>query len=522
IDESLDAVYLEGNQYSEGLDSTDTEVAPLNFADSQVNDEPLSDSDLTLLTPADNLIPSTNNLYQWQDEWQISLVDKSKPLIDIEYDNDEEVDYDAYVHDYALKTNHEQADQLLLKQLVQQFEQLKDCPLDDIDDYERALIVFFDDYPKAYSESYFFAKAHFDWQQHIDSWHNDEYPWYLLRNMDESYSKIAHFDTKDNFLKYIASKYPMVYQHWNFDLPDLVVPRKWQFIREFFWPHIAYDVKQQLNNLKQELTHYKHSDFDPDSYPHMEYWLNHPQLKTLDKRLGIFGVINLIDFISIGLWCWVVFQCLGFITGYQTAFDDGMQSWLIISGFYIYWQLQLNLFSHSKLDLDFIPDNFFLVLQIVGLILICAFALQAFQNPSLTDTYNALHLLLFTFVLIWAFRQRNIVEKVLIILNATLLFIVVGTISTNNINPIVWLLFSIPIIVNVLDNKTRFSMTFINKKIQSALIIMPLITVYLLVFKTIPLLFNQGLFVSSLLLIIGVMLMIGMGYKAINYFTIDA
>lgn len=488
----------------------------LAIDDSSAINELLSECDVSLFTQAESFPSAINKLDLWQDEWLDSIVDKSKPL-----SNEEEVNFETNIHGYALKSDHDKADKLLFKQLEQQFDQLENCSLDDIDDYERALIVFFEGYPKAYSDSYFFAKSHFDWQQYVDGWDNSEYPWLLLRNIDESYIKISHFDTKNNFLKYIASKYPMLYQQWDLDLPELVVPRKWQFIRSFFWPHIAYEVKQQLNNLKQELAHYTHTEFDPDTNAHMQYWLNHPQLKVLDKRLGIFGVINLIDFILIGLICWVLFQFLGSVVGYQAALDDGIQSWLTISLFYIYWQIQLNIFTHSKIDLDFVPDNFFLVLQAISLLVIFSLAMEAFQNPSLTDGYDALHLFSFIFVLIWALRQGNIITKVLMVLNATLLFVLVATTGTENTNPAVWLWFSIPIIVHLLKIKTRLSMLYISEKILSALIGAPLIILYLLATKTVPLFFNQGLIVSSLLLIVGVMLIIGMAYKAINNFKTD-
>ncbi|PNK61184.1 DnaJ domain-containing protein [Psychrobacter sp. FDAARGOS_221] len=240
------------------------------------------------------------------------------------------------------KDSYADTDSQLTHCLTEQFEQLKDFPLDALEDYEKALIIFFDDHIKAYPTAYALAKSHFNWQQYFDVWQQPDYPWYLLQQIEEGYSASTHFINKLQFQKYMAKAYPVVYQYWDFGLPYGKAPDRWQFFKRLWFPISAPELNAQLNGLQTELL----SEAAGDAIDNKQ--LNYPQLLILKQRLTPFGMIHWTDFVLISIGVGAVIANLALIFPYHSALYDYIGVVTVLSLTYLYWQLYVGYLIHPE------------------------------------------------------------------------------------------------------------------------------------------------------------------------------
>lgn len=146
-------------------------------------------------------IPSANRLY---------TSDNGDIIDDIGFGN---VDLDD--EDLTAWTNLWQAqdDHQLAKVLQTQFAELDNQSLDFVHDYELELLQFlaYDDEPLVMS--YKASFDYFNWQQYLNSWQAEQYPWSLLAHLHQRYPYLEKFLQSDMDLM-LLQNYPNVHNYW--------------------------------------------------------------------------------------------------------------------------------------------------------------------------------------------------------------------------------------------------------------------------------------------------------------------
>ncbi|WP_019673284.1 J domain-containing protein [Psychrobacter lutiphocae] len=272
-----------------------------------------SDQDSNVLQQAQQ------QLIEWHQQWQ--------HCINAGLSEDENED---------AKDKHTDIDTQLTRCLTEQFKQLTELPLDALEDYEKALIIFFDDHLKAYPNAYTLAKSQFNWHQYFNVWQQPEYPWYLLQQVEEGYCASTHFINKLQFQKYMAKAYPVVYQYWNFGLPYGKAPDRWQFFKRLWFPISAPELNDQINALQEDML----SKTAGDAIDNKQ--LNYPQLLILKQRLTPLGMVRWTDFVFIALGVGAVISSLALIFPYHSALYDYIGVVTVLSLTYLYWQLHVS------------------------------------------------------------------------------------------------------------------------------------------------------------------------------------
>ncbi|WP_296405457.1 J domain-containing protein [Psychrobacter sp.] len=455
IDDTLD------NEEDDGFVEAATEGFSLIIKGNSYYFKPTEQAQLNI---APLPLDAQQQLIDWHIEWQqcLEVADQADKLA--QADNVPQADKSNQA-DPELQTplNSDQQSSLkidtrLTQCLTDQFEALKDYPLDVYDDYERALIVFFDDNTKAFPAAYNLAKSHFGWQQHIDNW-QPCYPWHLLQQIDEGYNADSHFIDKHQFQNYMAKAYPLLYQHWDFSLPYSQAPSRWKFFCQLWFPIPAIELNQQINALQAQML----STSTSTTINNPE--LNYPQLLILKQRLAPFGIIRWPDFLIIMLGVGAVIANLSLLFSYTSALYDYIGVVTIISLMYLYWQLQISYLANPEHNILSKPVR--IGWGMLSLVLWLLFISPLHISTLPFNNYYAAHLAgLSTLLAFNSFmRPAHLKHIIWVATLCLLLFIVVLPIAANMSNqigylvvtkgsapPLIWLGAMVPILLVTLGS----------------------------------------------------------------------
>lgn len=113
----------------------------------------------------------------------------------------------------ALDTTKDMADKSLYDCLKLHFSMLGELPLDSTHDFETLLIDWFDEIDALHPKSFALANQHFQWQQRLQSWEAERYPWNVVQRLVDIY-QYAYFDRGDVLKGYLASNYPELHAYY--------------------------------------------------------------------------------------------------------------------------------------------------------------------------------------------------------------------------------------------------------------------------------------------------------------------
>ncbi|WP_230656067.1 J domain-containing protein [Psychrobacter sp. I-STPA10] len=272
----------------------------------------------------------------------------------------------AWQHIVAKQTtsdtpSYSSLDQQLQQLLIEQLNELQQQPLDMQTEFEEDLLIWFSEQSIIFADSYQLAKSHFAWDKHLNEWQNFEYPWFHLSYIDRQYQQFTNFQTPGNWLKYLASYYPDVYQHWELKPNgEFRAPNRLIFMDIMHFPYKIQPLAIQLEALNNELQIYQQQESEQEfkissnssemAVLTASYWLEHPQMQALNR--WTFGwVIRPYDFIilatiSIGV---LMLICLLVNSQWQQPyFYDGIGVFLTIATTYLFWQFLIGFFAQPQ------------------------------------------------------------------------------------------------------------------------------------------------------------------------------
>lgn len=437
----------------ESLESSDLEEQ--NLAASELEEDDLDEETFT---------PYFFESSQWSHEWQQICEDNEA---------------DATSQDQRLHA-------LLLTQLE------TSRSLDEQNDFEEALLVWFDDKPTEFTLSYQWAKSYFGWDERLEDWSRNEYPWYRLDSLDERYQQVSYFKTPYDFYSYLAQHFPLVASHLSVvSLSELkneyVNPsslERMTVFKQLFFPFRVTGLSQELKALDADLEYYINDhpaahlahDTDDDEY-NARYWQQNSALTTL-KGWILERFIQPRDFIIIAVVIATIVGMSSLITpnSWTNFYFDGVGVFVAISISYLFWQLQLRLFATPDHFISKEPwatgwRNASILFFILGYISWLDVATLDTQNMPSSPVYFLTQLAGASLFAAYSMRQDNIVVKVVTWHAAFLLLIITVLVpllvflveqppydgdKTFAISPLVWLLLTAPaFLVNISHTHER-------------------------------------------------------------------
>ncbi|WP_227431145.1 hypothetical protein [Psychrobacter sp. I-STPA6b] len=455
--------------YSVNTTSPNQQTLVIDIADININVETYTDENSPFFTEMDTTTDlddtNTNNatpiyekvtafthwqLTDWQREWQNVL-------------NNQKFNKDQHLYEL----------------LTKQIQQLKQCPLDEQNDFEEQLLSWFAEQPAIYPDSYQFAKSQFGWDKYLNHWQHSQYPWYQLEHLNNLYQHFSFFQSPANWLQYLASHYPDVYQHWHLKIDgEFRTPNRWLFFNQMLLPYKARPLAEQLKQLNDELQFYQqHSpQVNDNNKLTAKYWQQHPQMQALQR--WVFGwFIRPIDFgLMAGLIA--IFMSLFWVLAQGNWLNfsyDSVGIFVVLTIGYIFWQLQFKFFANLSQDQE---DNEFkknwLYNSSILAFVIYTFWLSFSQNKPLTDNLYSESFLYFLanlaglnlFLSMARMQNKNIFivgvssyfALFLVAFNIVIPFIIVISVTEAPsgfipLSPFSWLLPIAPIFLTALDKK---------------------------------------------------------------------
>lgn len=247
-------------------------------------------------------------------------------------------------------------------------------PLDEQNDLEETLLSWFDDQPPLFPRSYDWAKEHFDWNARLKHWSYNHYPWYMIDSLNRRYEQANYFHLPSAFRKFLLLRFPIVARYWsaanlrddskdnqtssNDDDNEVVPIKRLDVFKGLFFPINVGELAYELNTLDQELTYYNQgemplheevTDTEGKTF-NAQYWQKESPLKDLNdwvfKRFIVledFGAIALAVVAVLGAASFMANQVFGW--SWQNVFQDGMGVFITIALYYLFWQVQVRLFT---------------------------------------------------------------------------------------------------------------------------------------------------------------------------------
>ena len=397
----------------------------------------------------------------------------------------------------ADSANH--SDQRLQTLLQSQLETPRS--LDEQKDYEEELLVWFDDNPPLFVLSYQLAKSYFRWNERLEHWSRNDYPWYRLESLDQSYQQVSYFQSPAAFYGFLTKRFPMVASYWtNSSLrktqnqyidkveEEPIYLNRSDFIKRLFFPFRVTQLAQELKTLDAELDYYIHDhpaasdllDRETDNHGKAftaRYWQQESSLKTLKARV-FDRFIEIEDFGSLALFIALTMFLLAYITpnSWTNFFFDGLAVFLIVSLYYLFWQLQLRLFATPEKFVSYESwstgwCNASILFFILGYISWLDIANLDTQGMPSSPVYFLTQLAGASLFAAYSMRQDNIVVKAVTWYAGFLLLIITVLVpllvffaeqppyegdKIFAISPLFWLLLTAPaFLVNISDTYTR-------------------------------------------------------------------
>ena len=366
--------------------------------------------------------------------------------------------------------------------------------LDEQKDFEEALLVWFTEQPSIFAASYDLAKTHFRWDKRLEHWSRNDYPWYRLESLDERYRHVSYFQSSTAFRRFLTQHFPTVASYFplenlnetkdNEKTQELVRVKRSSIFRQLFFPFRVIELAQELKTLDTELNYhiYEHpaasqlaltdTDVNSDTLS-ARYWRQDSALNLLyDWILNRF-----IKFEDFGLIALTIAAALTFFSllsekPWLSFYYDGIGVFVVVSLYYLFWQLQLRLFATPEKFVSYEPwangwRNASILLFILGYISWLDISkLDSIGIPT-SPVYFLTHLAGASLFAANSIRQSNFVVKAVSWHDGLLLLVVavfiplfifkMGQSSQDlpdilNISPLIWLLLAIPTFLINLGN----------------------------------------------------------------------
>lgn len=249
--------------------------------------------------------------------------------------------------------------------------------LDEQKDFEEALLVWFTEQPSIFAASYDLAKTHFRWDKRLEHWSRNDYPWYRLESLDERYQHVSYFQSSTAFRRFLTQHFPTVASYFplenlnetkdNEKTQELVRVKRSSIFRQLFFPFRVIELAQELKTLDTELNYhiYEHpaasqlaltdTDVNSDTLS-ARYWRQDSALNLLyDWILNRF-----IKFEDFGLIALTIAAALTFFSllsekPWLSFYHDGIGVFVVVSLYYLFWQLQLRLFATPEKFVSYEP-----------------------------------------------------------------------------------------------------------------------------------------------------------------------
>lgn len=240
--------------------------------------------------------------------------------------------------------------------------------LDEQKDFEEALLVWFAEKPPVLTLSYQLAKSYFRWGERLEHWSRNDYPWYMLDSLDKRYQHLSYFQSTDAFRGFLSHRFPTVASYFPLEnrhdiennAEETREPLKIKFsyiFRRLFFPFRVIELAQELKTLDAELDYYIHdhpaaselggtnTDNNKGAF-NARYWQQESPLKILNDWI----LKRFIEFEDFGLIALIVAAVLGLFSLFSqkpwlSFYYDGIGVFVVISLYYLFWQLLLRLFA---------------------------------------------------------------------------------------------------------------------------------------------------------------------------------
>lgn len=358
--------------------------------------------------------------------------------------------------------------------------------LDEQKDFEEALLVWFTEQPSIFAASYDLAKTHFRWDKRLEHWSRNDYPWYRLESLDERYQHVSYFQSPTAFRRFLTQHFPTVASYFplenlnetkdNEKTQELVRVKRSSIFRQLFFPFRVIELAQELKTLDTELNYhiYEHPAASELEMTNMNsdgeafsarYWQQESALKTLNDWI----LNRFIKFEDFGLIALTIAAALTFFSllsekPWLSFYYDGIGVFVVVSLYYLFWQLQLRLFATPDKFVSYEPwatgwRNASTLLFILGYISWLDISkLHSIGMPT-SPVYFLTHLAGASLFAANSIRQSNFVVKAVSWHDGILLLVVavfvplfifkIGETSQDlpnilNISPLIWLLLAIP------------------------------------------------------------------------------
>ena len=359
--------------------------------------------------------------------------------------------------------------------------------LDEQKDFEEALLVWLAEKPPVLTLSYQLAKTYFRWDQRLEHWSRNDYPWYMLDSLDERYQHVSYFQSPAAFRGFLSHRFPTVASYFPLknshdienNAEETREPLKIKFsyiFRRLFFPFRVIGLAQELKTLDAELDYYIHdhpaaselggtnTDNNNGTF-NARYWQQESPLKTLNDWI----LKRFIEFEDFGLIALIVAAVLTMFSLFSqkpwlSFYYDGIGVFVVISLYYLFWQLQLRLFATPEKFVSYGPwttgwRNASALLFILGYISWLDISkLDSIGMPT-SPVYFLTHLAGASLFAANSIRQRNFIVTaiswhagVLILVLAVLIPVFVIVVeqpsypipSVFPISPLFWLLLATP------------------------------------------------------------------------------
>ncbi len=246
--------------------------------------------------------------------------------------------------------------------------------LDEQKDFEEALFIWFEENLPLFTLSYQLVKSHFRWDKRLENWSHNDYPWYMLDSLDERYKQVTYFQSPTAFHEYLTRQFPILAIYWTieslsekkneygkFDKNAESINKRFDIFIYSFFPFRVTDLANELQALDAELDYYIHdhpaaSEFELNDNESVtfnaHYWRNDSSLNVFRGWI-LHRFIRFKDFVKMALVIAIVLTMLSFagvfslFPGQSTpsVYHDGLGVFVVMSLYYLFWQLQLRLFA---------------------------------------------------------------------------------------------------------------------------------------------------------------------------------
>lgn len=266
-------------------------------------------------------------------------------------DNDYESLTNAWYDIDNAETSHQHKDNALLALLGEQAQQLPNLSLDDRMEYEQDLLHFFMWRESIYHQSYHWVFDNFGWQDIMNTWQIERYPWHYLTDLQERYKRtVVKFISYGNdvadelqaFEKLLQNEYPTFYEYYQNSHPNTYV-HAYRFIKRSFYPEKVGALSYDLHRITHALNELSTLDQKGD---YLFYTTLHGS-KTLKelKEWTFDGVFSTKDVLMTGAIIWYLVWGTSLALDKMTIVNHHVLPVLIFVGMMmIFWRWRWQLF----------------------------------------------------------------------------------------------------------------------------------------------------------------------------------